>query len=70
MKKKSILHRYPWLLALLLFILLGIVGQIDFLEEVRLEYQDKCPNGVIGVEGDNVTCTEQNLNPQIIGVIK
>lgn len=70
MKKKSILHRYPWLLAVLLLILFGVVGRMDFMEEVRIEYQDKCPNGVIDVEGDNVTCTEQNLNPQVIGVIK
>ena len=61
--------KHPCIVLLILLILFGIVGHMDFIDSVREEYQAKC-NGTVDVEGDLVICTTENQSPKIIGVLK
>lgn len=58
-----------WALAIALLILFGVVGHMDFVDAVREEYQAKC-DGVVDVGGSIVTCTKENQQPLMIGVLK
>lgn len=59
-----------WLMVVFLLVLFGAVGHMGFVDSVREEYQGKCIAGEVNVEGDLVTCTKENQQPLIIGVLK
>lgn len=63
------IKRHPCLLLIAILVLFGIVGHMDFVDEVRAEYQSKCDD-VVDVEGDIVICTKENQKPFIIGELK
>lgn len=62
------IKRHPCLLLIAVLILFGIVGHMDFVDEVRAEYQHKC-DGMIDVEGDLVICTKDSTK-SVIGELK
>lgn len=62
------IKRHPCLLLIAILILFGIVGHMDFIDEVRAEYQYKC-DGMIDVEGDLVICTKDSTK-SIVGELK
>lgn len=53
-----------------LSLLLGIVGHMDFVDEIRASYARGCPHGTIDVDGSRVTCTIGEEEPFLIGVLK
>ena len=63
------IKRHPCLLLITILVLFGIVGHMDFVDEVRAEYRSKCDD-VVDVEGNIVICTKENQKPFIIGELK
>lgn len=53
-----------------LLLLLGVVGHMDFMDEIRASYASSCPHGTISVDGSRVTCAIGEEEPFLIGVLK
>ena len=61
----------PVALVIILLALFGVVGHMDFMDEVQAEYGSRCPNGTIGVDGQRVTCIiEESATIKTVGVLK
>ena len=68
-RRKADEPRLPvWSTLALLLVMFGLVGHMDFVDEVRAEYQYKC-DGMIDVEGDLVICTKDSTK-SVIGEFK
>lgn len=53
-----------------LVMLLGIVGHMDFMDEIRASYASSCLHGTISVDGSRVICTIGEEEPFLIGVLQ
>lgn len=53
-----------------LLLLLGIVGHMDFTDQIRASYARSCPHGTIDVDGSRVMCTVGEEEPFLIGVLQ
>lgn len=62
---KPFFEKYPWVALVLILLAFGIVGHMDFMDEVRTEYQNKCI-GEIDVQGSLVICTAPNSSTHVV----
>lgn len=53
-----------------LLLLLGIVGHMDFMNQIRASYARSCSHGTIDVDGPRVMCTIGEEEPFLIGVLQ